>query len=240
MKGEIGMIGRFKLQGVLLALPLIAGCAASSSVKKAPSPDDWAQDFGIENRRLVPTGQNEYFVLRPGFQLVLEGGDERLVVTVLDQTEQVGSVTTRVVEERETKGGRLAEVSRNYFAIDADTGDVFYFGEAVDDYENDRVVGHDGAWRADGKGFKAGLMMPATPSVGARYYQEIAPGKAMDRAEVVSTDVTLQTPAGTFTDCLRIEETSPLESGRSYKTYAPGIGLIQDEDLVLTSYEPGR
>jgi len=34
-----------------------------------------------------------------------------------------------------------------------------------------------------------------------------------------------------------VEETSGLDpEEKSYKTYAPGVGLIQDEDLVLTSY----
>jgi hypothetical protein len=214
---------------------VIAGCAAAPGGKKASS-DGWTQDFGFESRTLAATGEGRYFVLRPGFQLVLEGGSERIVITVLDQTEQVGSVTARVVEERETKNGRLAEVSRNYFAIDPATGDVFYFGEAVDDYKDGLIVGHGGAWRADEKGFKPGLIVPGHPVVGARYYQEIAPGEAMDRAENLSTSATLKTPAGLFTDCLKTEETSPLEAGKSYKTYAPGIGLIQDEDLLLTHY----
>jgi hypothetical protein len=238
MECRTGAIRQLSMQAVLIILPFIVGCAALPSDKKASSAEGWAQDFGMESRTLVPTGENRYFVLKPGFQLVLEDGDERLVVTVLDQTEKVGSVTTRIVEERETKGGRVAEVSRNYFAIDAETGDVFYFGEAVDEYRNGRVVSHGGAWRADEKGFKAGMMMPGTLSVGARYYQEIAPGEAMDRAEIVGTNETLRTPAGTFSDCLKTEETSALESGKSYKTYAPGIGLIQDEDLLLTSFGP--
>ena len=63
----------------------------------------------------------------------------------------------------------------------------------------------------------------------------------MDRAEIMADDVTMKTPAGTFKDCLRVEETSgiaPDEKG--YKTYAPGVGLIQDEDLLLTGYREGK
>ena len=44
---------------------------------------------------------------------------------------------------------------------------------------------HKGAWLADKNdknGAKAGLMMPGKPKVGMKYYQEIAPGVAMDRA----------------------------------------------------------
>jgi hypothetical protein len=76
--------------------------------------------------------------------------------------------------------------------------------------------------------------------LGARHYQEISP-KAMDRAEILRDDVTLETPAGTFRKCILVEETSALDPGdKCYKTYAPGVGLIQDEDLLLTSYGKAR
>ena len=147
---------------------------------------------------------------------------------------------TRVIEEREEENGKLKEVSRNFFAICREHGDVFYFGEEVDEYKDGKLVGHSGAWRADEKDSKAGIMMPGTVLLGARHYQEIAPN-AMDRAEIMADDVTMKTPAGTFKDCLRVEETSgiaPDEKG--YKTYAPGVGLIQDEDLLLTGYREGK
>ncbi|MBA7609960.1 hypothetical protein ES703_17163 [subsurface metagenome] len=45
----------------------------------------------------------------------------------------------------------------------------------------------------------------------------------------------METPAGTFKNCIRAEETSGLDPDeKCYKTYAPGVGLIQDEDLLLT------
>ena len=79
--------------------------------------------------------------------------------------------------------------------------------------------------------------MPGTILLGARYYQEIAP-KAMDRAEIIADDITLKTPAGTFENCILTEETSGLDPNeKCYKTYAPGIGLIQDEDMLLTEYK---
>jgi len=70
----------------------------------------------------------------------------------------------------------------------------------------------------------------------ARHYQEISPN-AMDRAEIINDDVTMKTPAGTFRNCIRVEETSGLDADDlCYKTYAPGVGLIQDEDLLLTEH----
>ena len=59
----------------------------------------------------------------------------------------------------------------------------------------------------------------------------------MDRAEIVTITRTLKTPAGTFKNCLKTKETSALNPReRCFKTYAPGIGLIQDEHLLLTKY----
>jgi hypothetical protein len=37
-----------------------------------------------------------------------------------------------------------------------------------------------------------------------------------------------------------VAETSPLEGGREYKIYAPGIGLIKDGGLRLVKYGRGE
>ena len=223
----------------LVLLPLLVGCAAVSDLTNntAPGEDGFRADFDISPDDLTTTGRNPFFVLEPGYQLVLEGGGEKVTITILDETETVGEFTTRVLEEREEKRGELVEVSYNYFAISKATGDVYYFGEAVDMYRDGKVTHHSGAWRADEGDAKTGLIMPANPTKGMRYYQEIAPGKAMDSAEVMSIDETLKTPAGVFQNCLKTKETTPLEPGvRDYKTYAPGIGMIQDEALLLVKH----
>src|SRR5437868_11237670 len=67
------------------------------------------------------SGKNMYFILEPGYQLVLQGkaGGEnsRLVITVLNETRKVGNIETRVVEENETVNGTTIEISKNYFAF---------------------------------------------------------------------------------------------------------------------------
>lgn len=214
-----------------------ASSPTSAPATSLPSGSSWQEEFGISECKLSPTGRNEYFVLEPGFQLVLEGMIEKVVITVLDETREVDGVTTRIVEEKEWRYGEMVEISRNFFAICPDTNDVFYFGEEVDIYRDGALVSHSGAWLAGEDGAKAGLMMPGKPEVGMKHYQEIAPGVAMDRAEIVSLDDTLNTPAGSFSNCLKTREgtaLNPLE--REYKIYAPGIGLIQDESLLLTEY----
>jgi hypothetical protein len=167
-----------------------------------------------------------------------EDGEElQLVMTVLNETKVVNGIETRIVEERETEGGNLVEVSRNYFAVCRPSNNAIYFGEDVDMYEDDKVVSHEGAWLAGQNGSKAGMIMPGKVEVGLKYYQEIAPGVAEDRAEIVSVTEVLETPAGVFKQVLKTEETNPLKPDeKEYKFYAPGIGLIQDEAIKLVKY----
>jgi hypothetical protein len=213
---------------------LVPSSEHESSRQKEPKR--WTSSFGHEDCTFSTTGRNRFFILEPGYRLVLESRTEKVTITVLDQTRSIGGVETRVVEEREEENGELVEVSRNFFAICREHHDVYYFGEEVDDYEDGRVVAHSGAWRADEKDSSPGILMPGTALLGARHYQEISP-KAMDRAEILRDDVALTTRAQIFTGCLQVEETSALDPGdRCIKTYAPGVGLIQDEDLLLTSF----
>jgi hypothetical protein len=196
--------------------------------------ETWTTEFPIDKQDLASTGRNPYFILEPGHYLVLRGGDVELTITVLTETKMVDGVQTRVVEERETKAGKLSEISRNYFAISKRTNDVYYFGEDVDIYEGGKVVSHSGAWLSGVNGARFGLYIPGQPSVNARYYQEVAPGVAMDRVEIISLTETVRTPAGEFKNCLKVKETTPLELGvTSYKYYAPGIGMVQDGALKL-------
>lgn len=230
---------------LITALLLLTACASDSAwgfaLTSTPPGDtgsdrEWQEDFDLDERELSDAGETTYFILMPGFQLVLASQYETLTITVLDETKEINGITTRVVEEREEKRGNLYEVSRNYYAIDQATGDVFYFGEDVDFYRDGEIVAHSGEWLAYEDDNQPGLVMPGSPEVGMKYYQEIAPDVAMDRAEVISVSETFETPAGEFEDCLITEESSKIELAIEYKTYAPGIGLVQDQTLRLVSY----
>jgi hypothetical protein len=204
-------------------------------------PQDFQDTFNLDQVKLATTGKNAYFILEPGYQLVLIGWEKddslALVITVLNTTEKIGKVTTRVVEEKETVNGEVSEISRNYYAFCPDNGSIFYFGESVDLYEEGKVVGHEGSWRADQPDCLAGLMMPGIILPGSRYFQEIAPKIAEDRAEIITNWETLETPAGKFENVLKVEETSALEpKSKEYKYYAPGVGLIQDGKLLLVKH----
>lgn len=202
--------------------------------------DDFQSEFDLEHRSFTTTGRNRYFVLEPNYQLVLQGKvdgrEAQLQITVLSETRSVGGIPTRVVEERETVDGQLLEVSRNFFAICKASNSVFYFGEEVDIYRDGKIVDHEGAWLHGKDKARAGMMMPGECITGAAYYQEFAPKVAMDRAWIEEVTATIVTPAGRFSNCLKVREENPLDGDSETKTFAPDIGLVQDEGLLLVKH----
>ncbi len=212
---------------------LLAGAATLGS----QTAKDWQSVFPVDKKTLGVKGSNPYFILTPGYQWTYQHENETATLTVLAETKSIDGVQTRVVEAREIKNGQLEEVTRDYFAIDSAAGDVYYFGEDVDVYRDGKVAGHEGSWLSGVNGAKFGLMMPGKPKPGQKFYEEQAPGVGMDRAEIVSDSETISTPAGTFAKCIHVLETSPLDKdAREHKWYAPGVGPVKDDDLVLVRY----
>jgi len=234
-----------------LAITWLAGLGMSSALVAAPIKKvQFTTDFRLQDCQFQTEGVNPYFLLTPGRKLVLQSEDETetVEITVLEDLELIssvpglGDVTTRVVEERETADGVLVEVSRNFFAICGGRNDVVYFGEDVDIFNPDNTITHEGQWRAgqpDENGVaEPGVIMPGTFLLGSRYFQEIADGIALDRAEHVEMGLDIETDAGDFHDCVRIVETTPLEpKSESEKIYCPGVGLVVDSDVQLVEIE---
>ena len=212
-----------------IAFPALLLGVEGDKDKSESDSRPYTQTFLVDEKDFSSSGKNPFFSLEPGYVLVLETAGaprEALTITVLAETKKVAGIETRVVEERETVDGKEKEVSRNFFAICKRTNSVYYFGEDA-----------GGAWLHGEKGAHFGMIMPGTPLLGARYQQEIAPGVSMDRAEILSLSETVETPAGKFTNCLKVLETNPVEPGaKEYKYYAPGVGLVQEESLRLVKY----
>jgi hypothetical protein len=229
----------------LVALAVLLGCAGGAALAQCPDDDEFTSQFRLQDCKFKTRGSNPYFVLDPGFRLILEGEDEGeellLQITVLNETEFIdlseqglGVIPTRIVEEREWVDGELEEVSRNYFAACQQTGAVYYFGEEVDP--------PGGSWRAGENGARPGLIMPGTFLLGSRYFQEIAAeDEAIDRGENTDMDLEVSVEAGDFSGCVEIVDTNPaelvcdVEEGDT-KVYCPGVGLVIDEDAELTWY----
>lgn len=228
--------------GCLLAaaalLPAAAGQAQPRSREK-----QYTADFGEGDCVFADVGRNRFFVLEPGHRLRLEGrtprGFAEVSITVLDQTRLIGGVVTRVVEEEDRLDGRLVGVTRSFHAICTQTLDVYQFGTEVALDAGDDGPVPAGSWMAGESGARPGVAMPGRFLLGSRYQIEVAPGVALDRAENVSMDASVATPAGTFTGCAVTLETTPLEPGeQALRAYAEGIGLVADEDLRLVAWTP--
>jgi len=226
----------------LLALsrPGFAQCPIPAE-EFTPDPK-FTSSFLLEDCTFKSEGENPYFILQPGYRIVLESDEARAHITVLNKTKVVNGVTTRVVEERELeKDGDeliLVEVSRNFFAICEQTNSVVYFGENVENYENGEIVSHEGKWRAGVNGAKPGLIMPGTILLGSRYYQEIAPvDSALDKGHIVSMQDQCKIGEFDFEVCVTIQDTSDCApNAKDRKIYAKGVGIVQDEDLKVVHF----
>jgi hypothetical protein len=152
----------------------------------------------------------------------------RVVSRVLDKTRRVAGVRVAIVDVREFEDGELVEHTHDYFAQDA-KGNVWYFGERVDDIEDGKVVGHEGQWFAGKRGARPGLFMPVKPKVGQRFAQERAPGVAEDRSRVVAVGLEVTVPAGQFDECIRTRDYAPLDRSVEFKFYCPDVGLVREK-----------
>lgn len=193
------------------------------------------------------TIDHPYFPLVPGtlrrYEGQTEDGLEVIEIEVLAETRVVSGIECVVVRDTVTVGGLLMEDTRDWFAQD-DDGNVWYMGEAVDEYAYDDAgtmleVTHEGSWEAGldvaGLGVTAapGHQMPADPQASTSYHQEWYDGAADDMAYVVATDVTVELPDGTvYQDCLQTLDWAPLEpAALEHKYYAPGVGLVLEVPL---------
>ncbi len=230
-----GRIRRIAIACLALGLTLVYGCNSDDDGNGELSIAVCAPDAGPFSLTI----DNPFSPMSVGQQSILEGEEDgaaiRAEITVLDETEVVAGVTTRVVEEREFEDDELVEVSRNFF-VQAQDSTVCYYGEDVEDFEDGEVVSNEGQWRAGEGDNQPGIFMPGEPAVGQTFAQEVAPGIAEDRAEIIALGETVTVPAGTFNNTLRLLEQNPLEGEQGEKVFASGTGLIVDEDLELISF----
>jgi hypothetical protein len=248
---------RFKIAveilGSLLVVFLLFGCGSGSGGSGNGGDDD-EEPCPATNLDIIVcdpaaglftdplTIDNEFFPLVVGTQWVLEGIEDgeliHLEITVLNETEDVAGITTRVMEEAEWVDGELEEISRNFFA-QTDDGTVCYFGEDVDIYENGVVVSNEGEWRAGVGANLPGIIMPGNPQLGDIYFNEVAPGLAEDQAEVIDFGEEVDVPAGIFNDTVTIEECNPLEEfERDIKVFERNLGIVIDGPAELIDVNP--
>ena len=184
---------------------------------------------------------NPFFPIVVGMRWKYVGGGQIDTVTITDKTKLIDQVTCRVSADVVTdeKTGNVIEQTDDWFAQDL-AGNVWYCGELSREFETFRgdrppepeLTSIDGSFKADRNGDRPGIIMLASPQVGDAYREEFSLTNAEDIAEVISTTGTATSPvASCDKTCLVTRNTGPLEPGViEKKYYAPGIGLIVDND----------
>lgn len=238
---------RTRAAAAVLALGLVQGGAALAQCP-IPAEDfepdpEFTSSFMLERCKFDTKGENPFFPLRPGWQIVLESDEEVFVLTVLRETRKVGGIQTRVVEEFEYEkdGDELIPVERslNFMAQCRQTGSVHYFGEKVFFFDEDgNPIPGTGGWQHKTNGALAGLIMSGTILVGGGYYQEIAPAdSALDKGRIEALEESCEVGGFEFDQCVEIVDTSDCDpASEDVKIYAAGIGNVADEDLEVTRF----
>lgn len=184
---------------------------------------------------------NKYFALPVGKKLTYETVQqgkvtETIEIEILRETKMVEGVETVVYLDKEYKNGQLVEETRDYLAQHKN-GDVWYFGEDVNNFWNGILVNHSGSFLHGKDGAKAGIWMKAEQRIGDSYKQEFYAGHAEDIRDTVAVGETVSTKSGTYTDCVKVYDWTPLEkNAREHKYHCPQVGaLVLTEDLETGS-----
>jgi ABC-type Fe3+-hydroxamate transport system substrate-binding protein len=176
-----------------------------------------------------------------------EGNEQRVEVTVLDETKEIVGIQAQVVHDIVTLGGETVEDTIDWYAQDS-FGNLWYLGEDTKEYEGGEVVSTEGSWETGVDGAQAGIILPANPQVGMTYRQEYYAGQAEDAAEILSLDERVDAPAGTYDGCLLTRDFTPLDPEiEEQKFYASGVGPVQviqtkggTSTEKLIEFTPGR
>ena len=160
----------------------------------------------------------------------LEGGTDqiKLQFTVLDETQDVDGVTTRVVEEQVWEGGSdtVTGVQRLY-VVQASDGTVCFYGTETTEGE-----GTEEDWMAGVSDALPAILMPGSPEVGQVFEVVHAPPNDVEPVEITAMGDTVETDVGVFTDTVT---TAAEETGVTLKTWAAGVGLVDDDGVLLQS-----
>jgi len=220
---------------VLLVLIIIVGrTLLVSSIKPKANkhlfaefdPDHFSNSFQIDNKWLP---------LKPGTRWVYEGTTieknnnvpHRLEMTVTDLSKEIAGVKTLVVWSVDISDNQVVEKEIAFFGQD-DSGNVWYFGEYPEEYDNGKFVDAP-TWIAGIDEARTGIKMWADPKIDLpSYFQGWGPTvEWSDWAKVDSFEQKLCVKVNCYKDVLLIAESS-LEEKNVYqlKYYAQNVGNI--------------
>ena len=234
----------FSTRFVRVSLPAIILGALTFVAPQSAEAATVLPDFSVATFIPGTVVDNPYFPLtftgtRVFVAHAINGGEsttERFELTNIGLGPTILGVQTSAQLDRSFEDDLLVEETKDYYAQDTD-GNVWYMGEDVtgyvyDDDGNLLSTNSNSAWRAGVNGGLPGFNMPVNLTPGFNYYQEYSPvDGAVDQATIAVNGLTLPTIFGNLTGVVKIFESSELEPDSwGYKYYAPGIGLVLEEE----------
>jgi len=246
-----------------IVISTAGGIAAATGTTEPAPPDDSTPssavidpgDGGnyapaIDPANFVDGVDNPYFPLQPGARWVYEGDSdgepERIEVEVLEPRRDIMGISAVIVRDTAYVADEIVEDTYDWYAQDAD-GNVWYLGEDTREYEDGVPINSNGAWEYGVDGALPGIVMPAHPTVGDAYRQELYAGEAEDMGEILEVDATVTIGLGEYTDVVVTEDWNPLDPEViENKSYAPGVGVIYETHVAggegtaeLVEFTPG-
>ncbi len=232
---------------LLLALVLIGSGAyyvinRNDDKKQSSQPAVEEYNPSINPEDFTTKITNPYFSLPVGRKLVYEvntkEGLERSVITITGATKKITGVETLIYHDVVSVNGIVAEATRDYVAQDKD-GNVWYFGEDVENYEGGQFTDHEGSWLAGVNGAKPGYWIKADNKVGDSYKQEYDKGEAEDTRNVVAVNETVKTKLATYTGCIKFYDWTPIDKKtKENKWHCPGVAAeVATTDLETGDFE---
>jgi hypothetical protein len=194
--------------------------------------EDFDPDAFVDPTNII----NDFLPLVPGTQLIYEGvtveeGEEiphRIEFTVTDLIKEIDGIETVVVYVVDISDDELIEAEIAFYAQD-DDGNVWYFGEYPEEYEDGELVDNP-AWLHGQEDAMAGVKMWADPQLGTPpYFQGWGPEvEWTDYGQVDAVDKETCVAFDCFDGVLIIAESS-LEEEDAYqlKYYAVSVGNVQ-------------
>jgi hypothetical protein len=205
----------------------------------SPSPAAVAEFWELDPANFTdPTSINNLWMpMQPGTRWVHEGtavddeGNEftrRIEFTVTGLTKEIAGVNTVVAWIVDYNDGEVVEKEIAFYAQD-DEGNVWYFGEYPEEYEDGEFV-KASPWIHGIEDARAGIKMVAAPEMGIpNYYQGWGP--AVEWSDYGQIDLMGQetcVPVNCYTDVLVIAESSLGEvDAYQLKYYAPTVGEVR-------------
>jgi hypothetical protein len=213
-----------------------AALVAATGTGASAGPTFEPFDVASFDRARSAVIDNAWYPLRAGTRWTYEGSAleqgkkvaRHLEFTMTNLTKEIAGVRTAVAYVVDTDDGVVVEKEIAFYAQDT-KGNVWYFGEHPEDYENGVFV-EAPTWIAGFADAKPGIKMRPEPSLGSpSYYQGWGPAVDWtDYAKIDQVGAKTCVPFGCYENVTVIAETSLAEQGVfQIKDYARGVGELR-------------